>query len=192
MLAYSSINHAGFILVGVEAATDRGLAAALFYLLAYTFMVVGSFGVVTLVGRRGDSHHTLDDYRGLSSERPALALAFAIFLLAQAGVPFTSGFLAKFYVIGAAIDAESYGLAIVGMLSAVISVFLYLRIVVAMYMTGEAGEVVAPTRRRLAIPVGAGVSLGLALAFTVVVGLLPSGVIDLARDAIPSITSAGP
>ena len=191
MLAYSSINHAGFILVGVEAATDRGTSAALFYLLAYTFMVVGSFGVVTLVGRRGDAHHSLDDYRGLSAARPALALAFAVFLLAQAGVPFTSGFMAKFYVIGAAIDAESYSLAIVAMVSAVVSAYLYLRIVVAMYMTAEPDEVTT-ARRRIAVPAGAQVSLALALAFTVVVGILPSGVIDFARDAVPIITSAGP
>ena len=192
MLAYSSINHAGFILVGVEAATDEGTAAALFYLLAYTFMVVGTFAVVTLVGRRGDAHHTLADYRGLSSSRPALALALAVLLLAQAGVPFTTGFLAKFYVIGAAVDAESYGLAIVAMVSAAISAYLYLRIVVAMYMTAEPDDAVATVRRRIAVPAGARLSLGLALAFTVVVGILPSGVIEFAQDAVPVITSAGP
>jgi NADH-quinone oxidoreductase subunit N len=101
MLAYSSISHAGFVLVGVQAASDRGVSGALFYLLAYTFMVVGSFGVVTLVGRRGDADHDIGSYRGLAARQPVLALVFTIFLLAQAGVPFTSGFLAKFYVIGA-------------------------------------------------------------------------------------------
>ena len=133
MLAYSSINHAGFILVGVEAASADGVSSALFYLAAYTFMVGGAFGIVTVVGRRGDGHHDLGDYRGLSRREPLLAIAFAVFLLAQAGTPLTSGFLAKFYVIDAAIEARSYWLALVAMLSAVISAFLYLRIVLTMY-----------------------------------------------------------
>ena len=98
MLAYSSISHAGFILVGVRPRPPRASPAALFYLAAYTFMVAGTFGVVTVVGRRGDGHHALDDYRGLSRREPLLALAFTVFLLAQAGVPLTSGFFAKFYV----------------------------------------------------------------------------------------------
>ncbi|HKN40368.1 MAG TPA: NADH-quinone oxidoreductase subunit N, partial [Acidimicrobiia bacterium] len=119
MLAYSSIAHAGYVLVGLEAATNRGVAGALFYLFAYAFMIVGSFGVVTLVSRRGDDDHSLDTYRGLAYRRPALALTFTVFLLAQTGVPLTSGFLAKFYVIGAAVEARSYALAIIAMVAAV-------------------------------------------------------------------------
>ncbi len=198
MLAYSSIGHAGFILVGAQAASDRGVAGALFYLLAYTFMVVGSFGVVTLVGRRGDADHDLSAYRGLSSRRPALALAFTVFLLAQAGVPLTSGFLAKFYVIGAAVEADSYALALIAMVSAVVAAFVYLRIIVAMYMSVDEGAAEEGSGTEvdagpaIPVPAAAVLSLGVAVAFTVVVGLLPSPVVDFARDAVPVLLSARP
>src|SRR5690606_21807513 len=125
MMAYSSIAHVGYVLVGVQAATAQGVEGALFYLAAYTFMIAGSFGVITLVSRTGDIGHDLDDYRGLARSRPGLTLTLTLFLLAQAGVPFTSGFFAKFYVITAAVDAGSYGLAIVAMLAAVVAAYLY-------------------------------------------------------------------
>ncbi|MCU1377160.1 MAG: proton-translocating NADH-quinone oxidoreductase, chain [Acidimicrobiales bacterium] len=188
MMAYSSISHAGFILVGVQAATAQGVSAALFYVLSYTFMIVGTFGVATLVSGKGDEHHGLEAYRGLSRRRPGLALTFTVFLLAQAGVPLTSGFLAKFYVIGAAVDAHSYALALIAMLSSVVSAFLYLRIVVAMYMTDEEGAEPGP---RVRVPLGAGVALGLAVAFTVVVGILPQQVVHWADRAIPVVLASG-
>jgi NADH-quinone oxidoreductase subunit N len=179
MLAYSSIAHAGYVLVGVEVATSRGTAGALFYLLAYTFMVLGSFGVVTVVGRRGDAAHDLDSYRGLAARRPALALAFTMFLLAQAGVPPSTGFLAKFYVIGAAVEARAYPLAIVAVVAAVVAAFFYLRVIVVMYMTGaEEGES-APIR----VPVGATLALAATLGFTIVFGIVPGIVFDFARHA---------
>ncbi len=181
MLAYSSIAHAGYILVGLQAATDRGMAGSLFYLLAYTFMILGSFGVATLVGRRGDDRHSLDAYRGLARTRPGLAFTFTVFLLAQAGVPFTSGFLAKFYVIGAAVESRSYTLAVVAMLAAVVAAFFYLRLIVVMYMSEELeGEEPGPV---VDIPAGAGLALGLSLAFTIVVGFLPQFVFDFAENA---------
>jgi NADH-quinone oxidoreductase subunit N len=199
MLAYSSIAHAGYVLIGLQAANSRGIAGSLFYLLAYTFMIIGSFGIVTLVGRRGDDRHHLDDYRGLGRERPGLAFVFTVFLLAQAGVPLTAGFLAKFYVISAAVEAGSYAIAIIGMMAAVIATFFYLRVIVTMYMSGpqedEAGEArdaddpaaagaPAPASRTpLTIPVGAGVALGIAFAFTLIVGFLPEAVLDFARHA---------
>ncbi|MEO6627311.1 MAG: NADH-quinone oxidoreductase subunit N, partial [Aquihabitans sp.] len=133
ILAYSSISHAGFILVGVQAANDLGVRSVLFYLATYTFTVAGSFGVVTIVGRKGDNAHDISDYKGLAKRAPLVAFAFLVFLLAQAGVPFTSGFVAKFYVIDAAVNARSYWLALVAMLSAVISVYAYLRVVITMY-----------------------------------------------------------
>ena len=184
MLAYSSISHAGFILVGVQAASDRGTSAVLFYLAAYTFMVAGSFGVVTLVGREGDHRHSIDDYSGLAARRPVLAFTFAVLLLAQAGVPFTAGFFAKFYVIGAAVEARSYWLAIVAMVSAVIAAFLYLRIVVSMYLGAADDD--APAVR---IPVGAALTLLLAVIFTVGFGLFPGPLADLANDATPALVA---
>ena len=180
MLAYSSIAHAGYVLIGLEAGTERGIASSLFYLLAYTFMILGSFAIVTVVGRRGDADHDLDAYRGLSRRRPGLALAFTVLLLAQAGVPLTSGFLAKFYVIGAAVEADSYAIAVVGMLAAVVSFFFYLRIIVVMYMTDvDAAEPVRPLR----IPVGVAAAVAVALLFTLAIGVVPDPVSDFARDA---------
>ena len=165
MLAYSSISHAGFILVGVQAATEDGVAASLFYLAAYAAIAVGSFAVVSQVaagsGRKfgaavggkaaSDSggaadyptssedpaNNSITAYKGLAKRRPILSAAFMVLLLAQAGVPFTAGFFAKFTVISAAVDARSFWLAILAMISAVISAFIYLRLLVAMYLPGE-------------------------------------------------------
>jgi len=185
MLAYSSITHAGYVLIGLQAATDRGIAGSLFYLLAYTFMVLGSFAVVTLVGQRGDDAHDIESYRGLAKTSPGLALAFTAFLLAQAGVPFTAGFLAKFYVIGAAVESRSYALAVIGMMAAVVATFFYLRVIVVMYMGGENAdaEADATPKPRVAIPFGAALALGICVLFTVGVGFFPQYVIDFARHA---------
>ncbi|MFP4513017.1 MAG: NADH-quinone oxidoreductase subunit N [Acidimicrobiales bacterium] len=187
MLAYSSISHAGFLLVGVQAATVQGVEAMLFYLVAYSFMVIGSFGVVGLVTRRGDAASSLDDFRGLSRSRPVLALAFTVFLLSQAGVPATSGFFAKFYVIGAAVDARSYWLALAAMLASVIAAVLYLKIIVSMYLSAEEGEEIEGPR--VAIPGTAAVALVAAIAVTLVVGVLPNLLLDLLRDATPVLVA---
>ena len=148
MLAYSSIVHAGFMLAGLQAIAvdDRavsvlGSESLLFYMIAYTIMVAGTFGVMTLVGRGGDGGHTLDDYVGLSRTRPVLAGIMAVLLFSQAGIPFTSGFLSKFRVIIATASSGSYVLAGIAMLSAVVAAVLYLRIVVSMFLT--AGPAVA-------------------------------------------------
>jgi NADH-quinone oxidoreductase subunit N len=182
MLAYSSISHAGYVLVGLQAATDRGIAGSLFYLLAYTFMVMGSFAIATFVGRRGDAAHDLDSYRGLARRRPAVALGFTVLLMAQAGVPFTSGLWAKFHVISAAVQSRSYALALIAMLAAVVAAFFYLRVVILMYspVEGEADDAV-PTP--LAIPFGAGLVLATAVAFTLLAGFLPQPFFDFAREA---------
>jgi NADH-quinone oxidoreductase subunit N len=188
MLAYSSISHAGFILVAVQAASAEGTAAALFYLGSYTFLVVGSFGVMTLVSGRGDAGTSLDDLDGLAARRPLLAVAFTIFLLAQAGVPLTSGFVAKFEVIGAAVEARSYWLAVVAMVTAVVSAFLYLRIMLSMYL-GTAADDSEPIR----VPVAAGVAIAIAAIVTIAGGLpgLADIVDGLARDAVPQLVAAG-
>ena len=179
MLAYSSISHAGFILVGVQAATDEGVQAAIFYLAAYTFTVAGSFGVVTVVGRKGDNAHDLSDYEGLARRSPLLAFSFLVFLLAQAGVPFTSGFLAKFYVIGAAIDARSFWLGLVAMLSSVISAYVYLRIVLAMY-----GDDAPEGATRLEVPTGARIALVVSVIATIGIGIIPGPLSDAAGTAV--------
>ena len=186
MLAYSSVSHAGFILVGVEAAGHRageieqgsGMSSVVLYLLLYAVLVIGSFGVVTVVTRHGDT--SLDSFQGLASRRPALALGFTVLLLAQAGVPFTSGFIAKFGVIQAAVEENSYAIAIVAMVSAVVAAFLYLRIMVRMWLGEPDGD------ERLAVPFSAGLAIAAAVVFTLVVGIVPGWLID-AADTVTAI-----
>jgi NADH-quinone oxidoreductase subunit N len=188
MLAYSSINHAGFILVGVEAASYRagevdsglGVPSALVYLLAYAVLVIGSFAVVSLVSGPGDRRTSLDDFRGLSRNRPALALALTILLVAQAGVPFTSGFIAKFGVIRAAVDEESYVLAVIAMVASVIAAFVYLRIIVAMFMS-DADAAAVERDERLPIPLSTGLAIAVAVGFTIAVGLFPEWLLNAAE-----------
>ncbi|MGP8058781.1 MAG: NADH-quinone oxidoreductase subunit N [Acidimicrobiales bacterium] len=133
MLAYSSINTVGFILLGLQAGTTRGVSASLYYLFAYTFMVIGSFAVVTILGRGGDRRHDIAGYRGLARRQPLLALSFAVLLLAQAGAPFTTGLWAKLQVVLASVDANSVPLATIAMVSAALAAFFYLRVAVLMY-----------------------------------------------------------
>lgn len=181
MLAYSSISHAGYVLMGFQVDTGPGIASALFYLFAYTFMVVGSFAVVTVVGRRGDRRHALSDYRGLGARQPVLAGALTLFLLAQAGVPLTSGFVAKFTVFSATVEAREYALVVIGVLSAVVATFFYLRLIVLMYMTSPADE--EEGGRAFDLDPSTGLALALAGAATVLMGVVPGAVIDFARDA---------
>jgi NADH-quinone oxidoreductase subunit N len=151
MLAYSSINHAGFILLGLQAGTIQGLEGALYYLFAYAVIVVGTFGLIAFIGGPRETGHQLSDYRGLARRHPAAALALTILLVAQAGVPPSTGFLAKFYVVGAAVQQHSYALAVIAMVSAAIAGFFYLRVVAYMY----AGEGVVVTTADAPAVVGA-------------------------------------
>ena len=186
MLAYSSINHAGYVLIGLQAASELGRTGSLFYLLAYTFMVMGSFAIVSVIGRRGDADHGIEAYRGLFARRPALALSFTVLLMAQAGVPFTSGFLAKFYVISAAVQSRSYALALIGFLAAAIAAYFYLRVILTMFSSAESADgSEAPVGSRLVIPFGTGVALAVTVLFTIVVSVPPftEKVLDFARQA---------
>jgi NADH-quinone oxidoreductase subunit N len=189
-LAYSSIANAGYVLIGFAAASvddrvaaHRGLASALFYLFTYTFMTIGAFAVVTIVGRRThDARHGFDQYRGLARRSPVLAGFLTFFLLAQAGVPFTGGFIAKLQVFGASVAAREYWLTLVGVLSAVVLAFFYLRVIVVSFAgDDEAGEVPVAPRRR--IGAAAVVVLVAAGALVLVLGILPGTFLDFARDA---------
>jgi NADH-quinone oxidoreductase subunit N len=189
MLAYSSISHAGFILVGIEAAGHTagdpdlgfGVPSALLYMALYAVLVVGSFAVVTAVGRTGDAATDLDSFRGLSKSHPLLAIGMTVLLLAQAGVPLTSGFIAKFGVIQAAVEEHSYAIAIIAMVSAVIAAFLYLRIMVSMWISEpEEGD---EGREAVRVPLASGLAIALAVGFTLFVGIVPGWLIDAARDA---------
>ncbi|MGH9068558.1 MAG: NADH-quinone oxidoreductase subunit N, partial [Acidimicrobiales bacterium] len=139
MMAYSSISHAGFVLVGLYAFSTQGISGGLYYLFTYAFMIIGTFAVITVMGRDGDGHHHIETYRGLARRRPVLSLCLAVLLMAQAGIPFTTGFLAKFYVIAAVVAQHRYALAFIAMVSAVVAAFFYLRVIVVMYTPRSAG-----------------------------------------------------
>jgi NADH-quinone oxidoreductase subunit N len=180
MLAYSSISHAGFILVGLEAAghlRGDGLATSMNYLVIYTVMVLGSFAIVLSLSGVADGDTSLSDFRGLAKRRPALALAFTVLLFAQAGVPFTAGFVAKFGVIKSAVEVDSYVIAIAAMVGAVIGAYLYLRIVVSMWLEEPDNSVeikVAPAVVAV---------IAMAVAFTLIVGIFPDLLLDATRLA---------
>lgn len=184
MLAYSSINHAGFILLGLIALSSRGVASSLYYLFAYSFVVLGSFAVIAIIARENGGGTEIDSVRNLGRRSPLLGMIFAIFLLAQAGAPFTTGFLAKFYVVSAAVDAHSYAIAIIAMLSAAVAAVFYLRVVLVMFSGSDSPEAVG-TSVDQPIAVSRWVSSGLLICVvaTVVFGVWPSPLIDFARAA---------
>ena len=124
-------------------ATARGVSGSLYYLFTYTFMVIGSFAVITVIGGTGDTRHDLDNYRGLGPRRPWLAGSLAVLLMAQAGIPFTTGFLAKLEVISASVGGRSTALAVVAMVSAAIAAFFYLRVILLMYTPSTASDAAA-------------------------------------------------
>jgi len=174
MLAYSSIAHAGFVLVGLSAANQEGIGAALFYLLAYATMILGAFGVVMLVSIRGEHRTSLASYAGLYRRSPFLAGLMTLFLLSMAGIPPTAGFIAKVNVFRAAIDAGHWPVALLGVLASVAAAFFYIRVMVLMYMQ-EPPDELEPDRSlamRLAIAVPALLTLVLGLFPGLVLGFL--------------------
>ncbi len=181
MLAYSSIAHAGYLLLGLIATTDTGKAAVLFYLLAYAVTNLGALGIVALLGTEHHGHDELRDFAGLAHSRPALAALMTVFLLSLGGFPPTAGFIGKWYIFSAAIERGHYWLAILGVLTSVVSVFFYLRIVVMMYMT-EGSEIPRPRITATAVA-----GLALALVAVLYLGVLPSRIIELALASIGTI-----
>src|SRR5216117_3901223 len=137
MLAYSSIAHAGYVLVAVTAGGQAGASAALFYLAVYSFMNLGAFGILALLGREQDERVLVADLAGLGFRQPVLGIAMTVFMISLGGIPPTAGFMGKVYVFGAALQAHLIPLVIVGVLNSVVSVFYYLRITVALYMSEE-------------------------------------------------------
>ena len=162
MLAYSSIAHAGYILVGLLAQNAEGRAGILFYVLAYTFMNLGAFGVLILLARRGDELNNIDDLKGLAVRQPLAAAVMAVFMFSLGGVPPSAGFMGKFYLFIAAIHAHLYGLSIVGLLASVIGAFYYLRVVYTMFFEQPQREF--PTNIWRFSP-GASVALGVSVFF---------------------------
>ncbi len=177
LLAYSSINHAGFIMLGVWAGTVRGTAATLFYLMTYAPTVVASFAIVTLVGGPGDEHHAIERYRGLARRQPWLGGALAVLLLSQLGAPLTTGFYAKFTVLAAVVDAGGGALALIALLSAAVAAFFYLRWAMTLY----ADDDLEATRVEVPRLTGSVIALGVAL--TLVFGVWPGPLATLAQHA---------
>lgn len=169
LLGYSAISHAGYVLMAVVAGGALGNNAVLFYLLAYTVMNFGAFGVLVAVGEGREEKLSLADYAGLARRNPWLAASMALFMLSLGGAPFTAGFLAKLYVFSAAVQGGYLWLAIVGVVTSVIAFYYYLKVVVAMYMSEPASKVALqkPTLSMVAV-------LVVAIFFTLQMGILPN------------------
>jgi NADH-quinone oxidoreductase subunit N len=179
MLAYSSIAHAGYILVAFVAGDQLGTSSILFYLLAYVFMNMGAFTVLILFGKKGEENTHLDDYAGLGFKHPLLGAAMAIFMLSLAGIPPLAGFMAKFYIFSAAVKAKLYWLAVIGVLNSAVAAFYYLRVLIYMYFREP--------ERDLGI-----VALSPAAVLVVIIsvwgvlhmGILPSALLSLAQRSV--------
>ncbi len=179
MLAYSSIAHAGYVLVGMVAGMPDGGAAVLFYLLAYGLTNLGAFGVVMALGRVGAPNEHLDDYAGLGFAHPGLGAAMTVCMLSLTGVPPLVGFAGKFYLFGAAVERGFVGLAVIGVLNSLVSAYYYFGVIRQMYMVEG-----APTVERLSSRPYLAAGLIVAVTATVVLGLFPAGAMSLAWDSV--------
>jgi NADH-quinone oxidoreductase subunit N len=181
MLAYSSIAHAGYLLVAFTAFPYDGIAAACFYTATYAAMNVGAFAVLTQVGGYDERARTLDDYTGLAQRRPWLAALLAFFLLSLIGIPFTGGFFGKFYVFTAAIHGGNIWLAVIGLLNSGVACFYYLRLLAAVYT--KSGSESSRLNQLRPISVPAAIGLALAAFATLTLGILPNGAVSFAEYA---------
>ncbi len=173
MLAYSSISHAGYILIGLAAGTPMGVAGVVFYLTAYTFMNLAAFGIISLIEGENDTNLSIDSYAGLGSRKPVLAALLAIIMFSLAGIPPLAGFFAKYYVFIAAIESNLTWLAILGIISSVISVYFYLRIVVLMYFK-EGDQETIPS-----ISYSGMLGVIISVLLVILIGILPGSLLDL-------------
>ncbi len=181
MLAYSSIAHAGYVVVGLVSGTAYGMSSALFYLISYTFTITGSFAIITYLEKNDGTGSELSDFSGLAKDHPFLSIVMTVFMLSLAGIPPTAGFMAKFYVFSAAIKSGYIGLAIFGILTSVISLYYYLRIVYAMYFEEAEVQTIAP------VPVCISAGVIIALWGVIQLGILPSDIMSFAMQSIQSM-----
>jgi NADH-quinone oxidoreductase subunit N len=175
LLAYSSIAHAGYLLVAFAALPGSGIPAAMFYTASYAAMNVGAFAVVSHFASAGERYVTLEDYSGLGRRSPLLAATLTIFLLSLIGIPITGGFFAKFYVFSAALQANLVGLVIIGVLNSAVGAYYYLRVMVVMYMREPREEAPLPP-----VPTGLRAALTLTVFATIYLGILPGRVLEYA------------
>ena len=185
MLAYSSIAHDGYLLIGIVAGTTRGITAMLVYLMIYSFMQLGAFAVITVLRRQDVAGDELKDFSGLAFRNPFAAFAMLLFMLSLGGIPPTAGFMGKFWLFSAAIEAKYYGLAVIGVLNSAISLYYYVRIVVFMYLKKDTigpAPVMSPALA---------VVLGVAVAATLVLGVYPRLLFELADASARTLGVAG-
>jgi NADH-quinone oxidoreductase subunit N len=179
MLAYSSIAHAGYLLVAFVAGNARGISGILFYLMAYAFMNLGAFTCVILLGKKGEENTLINDYSGIGFKYPLLAASMTVFMLSMAGIPPLGGFMAKFYVFSAAVESKFYWLAVIGVLNSAVSVYYYLRVTVFMYFRESDREITG-----LQFSFASTVALALTVIGTLYMGIFPANVLSLAQRSI--------
>lgn len=184
LLAYSSIAHAGYLLVAFAAQPELGTSAAMFYTAAYAAMNVGAFAVVSHFANAGEKYVSLEDYAGLGRRSPVLAATLTFFLMSLIGIPITGGFFAKFYVLSAALKSNLVGLSIILVLNSAIAAYYYLRIIVMMYMREGRGEV--PVTR---VPAATGIAITVCIILTLYLGVLPGRVLDYAAQSARQLVS---
>jgi NADH-quinone oxidoreductase subunit N len=182
MLAYSSIAHAGYCLVGFTAGNGTGTAGILFYMLSYAFMNIGAFAIIILVGKKGESNGNVQDFAGFGVKHPVLAAAMTIFLFSLAGMPPTAGFIGKFYLFSGAIQQGYIWLAVIGVLNSAASVYYYLRVMVYMYMKDPTEEF---DWMQLTVPMA--LCVAISVAGSMIPGIVPSLILQYAQEAIKLI-----
>ncbi len=176
MLAYSSIAHAGYVLVALAARSEIGTAAAMFYLAAYAFMNVGAFAVVSHLSGKGERYQSIEDFAGLAQKQPLTAAMLSIFLLSLIGVPLTGGFFGKFYIFKAALESHLVWLTVLGLLNSAVAAYYYLRLLVMMYFR-DPGDAVSGAER---LTPALSAALILPAIGTLFLGIFPGWVLDFA------------
>jgi NADH-quinone oxidoreductase subunit N len=187
MLAYSSIAHAGYLLIGVVTSTPRGITAMLVYLMIYAFMQLGAFGIVVMLRRQDVVGDELKDLTGLRSRAPWAAFAMLVLMLSLGGIPPTAGFMGKFWLFSAAIESGYVWLAVIGVLNSAVSLYYYFRVVVFMYLKEE--EIPASP---LALSPGLATALVVTVAATVVLGVYPAPLFEFARASAATLGVSPP
>ncbi len=183
ILAYSSIAHAGYILVGMVAGDVLGGQSSLFYLLVYAFMNMGAFGVAMLIAQKEDDGYDINNFRGIGFKYPVLGGLLTLFLVSLGGIPPTAGFVGKFYLFSSAVKNGYIGLAVIGVLNSAVSAYYYLRIVIYMYFLPAPGEIPVPRPPRFAFSA----ALCVSAAAVLVLGLLPRSFLDFAERSVVSL-----
>ena len=179
MLAYSSIAHAGYLLLGLTAHNELGTQGILYYLVGYAFMTLGAFTVVQILGRPNEQYIQIDDYNGIGYRYPFLSITLSVFLISLAGIPATAGFMGKFFLFAAALESELYGLVILAIIASAIGIYYYLRVIVLMYMGEFHGE-----ETRIAIPLSLRIVIAIMVLGTLYLGILPETFLHLASEAV--------